>query len=241
MAAKTYPRLGWDEYAQAVQAYENLRREERELGAKLGEQPQRQRRAQQADDTAQAAALRAGERDPGRKASEKAKAEAEATKTRLRVVGEATVQQAAHLDQLLASDAAQDMARATSAHAAQVYAEALDALLAARESFWAARRTAAYLSGESTKPMWEAPPPRLPIGMLPNGALVSMNGTGSAGGLTGNGEPLDPTPVFQAMREEATPPKPKAPEHGRWRSRQMVNAQGIPEGMVTEWVPDGAA
>lgn len=75
--------------------------------------------------------------------------------------------------------------------------------------------------------MCTAPPPRLPIGLLPNGAMVCMNGSGSAGGLSGDGEPLDPAPVFQAMRDEVAPPEPPKPTSGRWRTRQVVNEHGV--------------
>lgn len=99
MVVKTYPNLeGWEEYARAVQAYGELLEEERSLGAKLGELPNLQRQAEAADDQAQAAAMRAGEKDPGRKASEKAKADAEKARTWLRAVREAIEQQTQHLD-----------------------------------------------------------------------------------------------------------------------------------------------
>lgn len=242
MAEKTYTHLeGWEEYAQAVQAYGELIAESRAIGARLADLPKLQRQARDADDTAQATAMRAGEKDPGRKRSDALKAETEKAQTRLRVLSQAIEQQTAELDRLLAADEARDVAMATTEAARQRYADALEALLAAREDFWAAKRTQSWLTGELTKAMWNAPPPRLAIGLLPNGAMVSMNGTGTAGGLTGNGEPLDPAPVFQAMREEYAPQEPQAAQTGRWRTRQVVTDQGVPEGMSTEWVPDGAA
>ena len=59
--------------------------------------------------------------------------------------------------------------------------------------------------------------------MLPSGALVNMSGKGAGGGLTGNGQPFNPEPVFQAMRDEANPAPPTPAASGRWRSRRVVN------------------
>lgn len=238
----TFPVLhGWNQYDDALASYEKLVAERREIGARLEELPSLRREAQAADDTAQADAIRAGGKDPGRKKSDALKAEAEATQIHLRVLSEAIEHQRAAVLALLASDAAGDVARATAEHASQVYGNALEELLAARERFHAAKRTTAWLKDTSSKPMWTAPAPRLPIGLLPNGAMVSMNGTGGHAGVTGNGEPFDPAPVFQAMRDEANPPTPEPVRRGRYVTRQTTNAEQVPDGFETVFVPEGAA
>src|SRR5665647_515266 len=155
----TFPTLPWEPYTQAVQAYDALVTERDQTSGAMvrmrGTMPEgtwadgeprfadgELSQAIHDDDAAQARAMRSGDKDPGRKNTQRvAKALAEVTE-RLRVLDQAKAQSEQSVFVLLAKN--QDDAQAAVAQARQDaerrYQESLDALQDARDGFHRAAR-----------------------------------------------------------------------------------------------------
>lgn len=145
---ETFPALpGWTEYETAVQRYSNLAVERREHSTVLEALERGGADAAKADDDAQAAAMLAGGKDPGRKNTTRWKADLEAARTRARVLASAETQQADAITALLRSEGerAATIAQAAAEAARERYAGVLDGLLAVRDEFWQAQRVVGWL------------------------------------------------------------------------------------------------
>lgn len=168
----------------------------------------------QDDDAAQARAMRSGDKDPGRKNTQRvAKALAEVTE-RLRVLDQAKAQSEQSVFVLLAKN--QDDAQAAVAQARQDaerrYQESLDALQDARDGFHRAARLRT----------WAADPGRRFKEVIPPLNVPGMNRS--------NGEQITLEPVIAALQAEITPPvKPRQVSHYEQKVEKVIRGGQVSE------------
>lgn len=181
MADLTFPALpGWAEYDAAVQRYTELLTQRRTHAAVLEDLEGGEAEAIRADDEARAAALLAGDKDPGPKHHTKWKRDRDAARDHARVLATAITQAAQAVGDLLDAEPDQALQAATDAveAARQEYDDRMDGLLEARDAFWRARAVIGWLNdgrtlGRAYKPAGAPPSLVDPRSMRPGAIRVS--------------------------------------------------------------------
>ncbi|WP_152191717.1 hypothetical protein [Georgenia satyanarayanai] len=240
MTTTKFPALaGWSEYTDAVQAYSDLETQRRAHGPVLEALERGKADAMKADDAAQAEALRSGGKDPGRKHTVKWEKDLEAARNRARVLSQALEQQEQAVMALL-----RDTERAAQAvdqpveDAAEAYEAAVDALLAARDTYFRATRARTWVlegvpAGRRFKGAGSAPPtltdPRVAAGTVSVWEELP--------------EPTVAAKVLEAFRVEADSHRPKAPrEETRRVLRKVPDFRGeATDSMTYRSIPVDAA
>jgi len=221
--ASEFPALpGWTEYETAVQRYRDLVAERRQHADTLdalergGED-----RATKADDAAQAAAMLAGNKDPGRKHHAQWKRDLEAARTRARVLDQAVTQQADAAMALLRAepDEAAEVARAAAEAARETYAAMLEGLLEARDAFWRASRVVGWLAeGPATGRRYKA-----------SGAPASLEDTREYAHGATRPEPINARRALAGFRAEVEDTPEPSPVTG-WRTQRSQDVRGVDDG-----------
>jgi hypothetical protein len=216
---REFPALpGWTEYEAAVQRYRDLVAERRQHADDLTALERGEDEATKADDQAQATAMLAGDKDPGRKHHTKWKAEREAARTRARVLAAAETSQAEAVLALLgaqpdrAAEAAQDAADA----AREAYAATLDGLLEARDAYWRTSRVIGWLAdglpvGRRYKPSGAPPSLQDPREYRPGAVLP---------------EPISARRALAGFRLEVDPEPEPSPVVG-YRVQRSQDVRGV--------------
>lgn len=215
---REFPALpGWAEYETAVQRYRDLVAERRQHGDTLDTLARGEVEAVQADDAAQAAAMLAGDKDPGRRHHTRWKRDLEAARTRARVLEQAVTQQGEAVIALLTGDPdkAAETAEAAAEAARQTYAGMLDGLLDARDAYWRARQVTGWLTdGARTGRKYKV-----------SGAPPSLEDTREYGLGATPPEPINARRALAGFRAEVDPEPEPSPVAG-WRTRRDLDVRG---------------
>ena len=214
-----FPALpGWTEYEAAVQRYRDLVAERRQHGDHLAALEGGEDDATKADDQAQAAAMLAGDKDPGRKHHTKWKAEREAARTRGRVLAAAETSQAEAVLAVLNADPdkATEVAQAAADAAREVYAGMLEGLLEARDAFWQCSRVVGWLTTG----------PRTGRRYKPSGAPPSIQDPGQYRPGAVQPDPINARRALAGFRMEVDPEAEPSPVVG-YRVQRSEDVRGV--------------
>lgn len=219
MADLEFPALpGWTEYAAAVQRYSDLVAERREHATVLDALERGEDAARRADDAAQAAALLAGAKDPGRKHHTRWESDLKAARNHARVLESATTQQAQAVLAMLTGDP--DRAAQVAADAAEAarltYVGMLDGLLAARDAYWRARAVAGWVRDGLTEGRR----------YKPTGAPPSLTDTGRYRPGATPADPVNAQRALAGFRAEVGPEPEPSPVAG-YRVQREVDVRGV--------------
>lgn len=179
----------WPEYDAALAKRDGLAADARAASDEVTRLRQEQPAAHAADDQAQAAAVVAGAKDPGRRASEKVKADLEAAEHKAKILNQAAEAQDQAVVNLLHADleTARGAADTARQEAAEAYAAAVTALAAARQTYYAATSVTGWLNSGARR-AWKA---------------AGSPGLAVAGVVTANGEPVAVDRLLAALRAES--------------------------------------
>jgi len=229
-ATREFPALpGWTEYETAVQRYRDLVAERRRHADTLDSLERGEAEAVKADDAAQAAAMLAGEKDPGRKHHTKWKRDLDAARERARVLEAAVTQQGDAVMALLTGDPdrAAEVAEAAAEAAREVYKGMLDGLLDARDAFWRARQVTAWLRDGA------------PVGRRykASGAPPSLEDTREYAHGAVRPEPINARRALAGFRAEVDPAPEPSPVVG-YRVQRSQEVRGVDDGTGRRSVVD---
>ena len=216
---REFPALpGWTEYDTAVQRYRDLVAERRQHADTLDALERGEAEAIKADDAAQAAAMLAGDKDPGRKHHTQWKRDLEAARTKARVLESAVAQQGDAAMALLTGDPdrATEAAEAAAEAARETYAGMLEGLLEARDAYWRARQVIGWLRDGA------------PVGRRykPSGAPPSLEDTREYAHGAHRPEPINARRALAGFRAEVDPEPEPSPIVG-WRTKRTVDVRGV--------------